>query len=81
MTNLIDQHQSEAHGCKKERYLTCAQWCREHSWPPMGGLRHLIFNAEKNGFKKVIVRVGRRVLLSEKKFLEFIEEKNQESRN
>jgi len=64
---------------KKVRYMTCSEWCKENSWPPLGGLRHLIFNAERNGFKKVIVRVGRRVLINEEKFLEYLEEKNKES--
>lgn len=56
------------------RYLTCAQWCEEYDWPPIGGLRHLIFHANSNGFDKVVRRIGRRVLLSEADFLKYIEE-------
>ncbi len=61
---------------EKNRFLTCAQWVKEHSWPPAGGLRHLIFFAEQNGFSKVIRRVGRRVLISEKDFFEWMETSN-----
>lgn len=58
------------------RYLTCTEWCKEHSWPPFGGLRHLIFHAATNGFDKVIRRCGRRILLNEQEFFKFIEEKS-----
>ena len=55
------------------RYLTVQQWTEQHSWPPLGGLRHLIFNAKHNGFDAVIRRVGRRILLSESAFDGWIE--------
>ena len=38
-----------------------------------GGIRHLIFNAEKNGFSKCIRRVGRKILILEPEFLSYIE--------
>jgi hypothetical protein len=40
-----------------------------------GGLRHQIFNAEKNGLAKsgAIVRMGRKVLINEEKFFAWIE--------
>lgn len=56
------------------KYLTVSEWCKRHSWPPAGGIRHLIFHAESNGFTRVIRRVGRRVLLNEAEFLKYIEE-------
>ena len=58
------------------RYLTVNEWCKEKSWPPVGGLRHLIFHAETNGFDKVIRRCGRRILLNEQEFIRFIETNN-----
>lgn len=60
----------------KTRYLSCADSCKEHSWPPLGGLRHLIFHAATNGFHKVIRRCGRRILINEQEFFRWIEEKN-----
>ena len=59
------------------RLIPVTEWNKFQPWPPVGGLRHLIFNARTNGFDKVIRRVGRRILIDEKKFFEFVEEKNQ----
>lgn len=44
-----------------------------------GALRSLIFNEHKNGLAKhkAIVRVGRKVLIDETKFLTWIESQNQ----
>lgn len=41
----------------------------------LGGLRHQIFNAEKNGLANsgAIVRMGRKVLINEDKFFAWIE--------
>ena len=55
-----------------DRFLTVRQWTEQYPWPPLGGVRHLIFNAKHNGFGAVISRVGRRVLLSENAMLAFI---------
>ena len=60
------------------RLISCADWPKYHPWPPIGGLRHLIFNAKKLGFEKVFKRVNRRILIDERKFFEFVEEKNLE---
>ena len=61
---------------KSPRYLTVNEWCKTYSWPPVGGLRHLIFHANSNGFNKVIVRCGRRVLLNEARFWEWLTNNN-----
>ncbi|CAN1529180.1 hypothetical protein MCEKH45_01358 [Methylophilaceae bacterium] len=55
-----------------KKYFTVRQWVNEHPWPPIGGLRHLIFNAEANGFNKVIRRIGRRVLIDEDEFFNWV---------
>ena len=55
------------------RYLTVQQWTELKPWPPLGGVRHLIFHAKSNGFDAVIRRVGRRILLSESAFEQWIE--------
>lgn len=58
------------------RLIPASDWCKYHPWPTIGGLRHLIFFANTNGFEVAIRRVGRRVLIDEKKFFEFIEKQN-----
>lgn len=58
------------------RLIPLTEWHKHHQWPPLGGLRHLVFFAKENGFNKVIRRVGRRVLLDEQAFFEWVEAQN-----
>lgn len=55
------------------RYLTVRQWTEQHPYPPLGGLRHLIFHAKANGFDQVVRRIGRRILLDEAAFFQFVD--------
>lgn len=55
------------------RLLPVSDWSKYHTWPPIGGLRHLIFNAKDNGFENVVRRVGRRVLIDEQAFFEWVD--------
>lgn len=57
------------------RLIPASDWPKQHAWPPIGGLRHLIFHAKNNGFEAVIRRVGRRVLIDEGAFFEWVEAK------
>jgi len=62
---------------KTRRLIPVPKWNDYHLWPPVGGLRHLIFYANTNGFDKVIRRAGRRVLIDEQAFFEWMDEQNQ----
>jgi hypothetical protein len=62
------------------RFIPVTKWNDYHPWPGQGGMRHLIFHAERNGFAKAFKRVGRRVLIDEEAFFECINEKNGEVR-
>jgi len=55
------------------RLIPANDWPQHHAWPPLGGMRHLIFNAGHNGFDAVIRRVGRRVLIDEQAFFSWVE--------
>lgn len=57
------------------KYLTVKQFCDQYPWPTEGGLRSIIFNADTNGFKHCIKRMGRRVLIDVKGFWDTIEKK------
>lgn len=46
------------------------------SFITMGMLRKLIFNAQYNGFDKVIVRIGRRILIDLDKLYIFLQKQN-----
>lgn len=59
------------------RLLTVNQFVEAHPFTTHGGLRHIIFNAETNGFKKVIKRMGRKVLIDEKIFFQWVNEQNE----
>lgn len=59
------------------RLLTITQWPKYHSWPSSSGLRHLIFYSKKNGFEKVIRRAGKRVLIDESAFFQWIDQRNE----
>ena len=54
---------------KTSRLVPIPRWNEFHPWPPQGGLRHLAFHRETNGFKDAFVKVGRRILVVEDKFL------------
>lgn len=58
------------------RLIPVPKWNDYHQWPPQGGLRHLIFHAKTNGFDRVIKRAGRRVLIDEQAFFEWVEMQN-----
>jgi len=62
---------------QETKLIPVSDWGKHHSWPPQGGLRHLIFHEETNGFSHCIRRVGRRVLIDEVKFFEWVEKQNE----
>lgn len=62
-TDAIPSDQSDS--TQPPILLTIVQFCERHSWARPGGLRHAIFNKERNGFDQCIVRFGRKLLLDE----------------
>jgi hypothetical protein len=58
------------------RLIPVPEWGQYHAWPPEGGLRHMIFNKDSNGFATAFKKVGRRVLIDEAEFFACIERKN-----
>jgi len=56
-------------------YSTVKQFSEKHPAFTVGSLRALIFNASSNGLNEsdAIVRVGRRILLSDTKFYDWLE--------
>ena len=61
------------------RLIPLTDWPDYHPWPPIGGLRHLVFFENQNGFSKVVVRVGRRVLLKESEFFKWANNQKKEN--
>lgn len=62
----------------KPRLIPVTKWNDHHPWPPIGGLRHLIFNSHANGFDSAIRRCGRRVLIDERAFFRWVEQQGGE---
>lgn len=58
------------------KYYTVKQFAKEEGFISESGLRYLIFNADTNGFNKVIKRIGRKVLIDVQAFYEWVEEQN-----
>jgi len=56
------------------RLIPVPRWNDYYPWPPPGGMRHLIFHADKNGFATAFKRVGRRILVDEAAFFECVEQ-------
>jgi len=56
-------------------YSTIKQFCKLYPAFSVGGIRHNIFQADKNGLKesKAIVRNGRRVLIHAQRFFDWVE--------
>lgn len=54
------------------KLIPVTEWPQHHPWPPIGGLRHLIYHAHVNGFDQVIRRIGRRVLIDEQSFFDWV---------
>ncbi len=59
-----------------KQYLTIKQLSQKYPAFPEGGLRYLVFNADKNNLASAIIRVGRKVLLEESAFLDWINNQN-----
>jgi len=56
-----------------DRLIPLTKWGEYHPWPSVGGLRYLVFFAETNGFHTCVRRAGRRVLIDEKAFFEWVD--------
>lgn len=73
---MPEQPQEEVKAAEQvpqNRLIPLSKWNAYHDWPTQGGLRNMVFFSSTNGFEKVIKRVGRRVLIYEKAFFEWVE--------
>lgn len=59
---------------KQSNIIPVTKWNDHYEWPPIGGLRHLIFYENTNGFASAFKRVGRRVLVDADRFWSIVEE-------
>lgn len=69
-----------AEDSKQTRFIPVSKWNEFHEWPPVGGMRHLIFFRNENGFAKVLKRPNRTWLIDEKAFFKWVSEKKYKPR-
>ena len=48
--------------------IPLTKWNDHFDWPPPGGLRHLRFYQDTNGFKEAFVECGNRILIDPDEF-------------
>lgn len=61
----------------EDEYLTVSQMAQRFPAFSQGSIRWLIFNMETNGFSKVVVKIGRKVVLKLSAFKQFLEDQTQ----
>lgn len=65
---------------RNTRYIRIKDWSKYHPWPSPRGLRRLIWEKNQNGFDKVMVKVGKIVLIDERAFFEWMEDQKKKNR-
>ena len=66
---------------QNRRLIPLTAWPDIHSYPPLGQLRALVFNSKTNGFERCIRRIGKRILIDESQYFNWVDSQkfNQES--
>ena len=59
---------------EQEQFCTVQQFCPPGKWPTESAMRSYIYKAEELGISDAFIRVGRRVLISPKKFWALIKQ-------
>jgi hypothetical protein len=62
------------------QFFTVKQVAKRHPAFSEGSLRWAIFNRRLNGFDSCLIRIGRRLLIDEQRFLEWVEHHREGSR-
>lgn len=58
---------------QSKTYLTVNQLAERQQLYSSSGIRHLIWESEKNGFKKCMRRIGKKIFICEEDFYSWIE--------
>lgn len=60
---------------EKSREIPLTRWNDYYPDPSVKALRMLVFHSDKNGFDKVVIRRGKRILIDENKYFEWRNER------
>lgn len=74
----VESKQPKEAKARQSRFIPLIKW--PHDWPTLGALRHLAKNRHKNGLKEIFLKVGKRVVIDEQAFFEWIKAQSK-SRN
>jgi hypothetical protein len=61
------------YGSESPRFIPIPNWNKHYEWPPPGGMRHLRFHCETNGFKSAFKKVGNHVIVDAREFWRIVE--------
>ncbi len=67
---MVTQMTAKNQSTVSTRLIPIQKWNDFHVWPPYGGMQHIRFNKEKNGFSRAFKKIGGRVLIDEAAFFE-----------
>ena len=56
---------------KQSRLIPATKWNQFHTWPPIGGIRHIISRASEKKCAHVFLKVSGRWLIDEAAFFEW----------
>lgn len=63
------------------KLIPVPDWNRHHPWPSPAALRNLIFLEQTNGFARCVRRCGRRVLIDQEQFFQWVDERSGKEKN
>lgn len=73
----MNNHGGTKYTGEASRLIPLTLWPHYHLYPTVYRLRHFVFHADSNGFHRCIRRVGKKILISETDYFEWVEEVNQ----
>lgn len=56
----------------KTKFIPVTKWNEYHEWPSLPAFRNLIYNKDENGLFTAIKKVGKRILIDEAAFFEWV---------
>ena len=62
------------------RLIPVSKWLNYHIWPTTSSLRRMIRKGKETGFDRCVLRIGKRVLIDEKKFFEWVHGQQQKEK-
>lgn len=62
------------------RFIPLSRFDQYHPWPSVQALRWMRFHGKKNGFNQCVLKVGKRILIDEVKFFEWLAIRNAEGK-